>query len=242
MRTAFWAAVFVILLPVGIGCAAAPQAAPPQTTPPPQSKQQSSQEQKPVSLSPLIPIPDKQATDPAKMAEGPAVPGKLTGGVPVGEAYVIGPEDVVKVSVWEERNFNGSYLVRPDGRISIPLLGEIVANGLTPTQLEEAINQAAGKFLTVTHSSVQIEHVGSKKIYFDGEGIASPGAMEYIVPIKILDAISARGSLKEFANRKNIKVLRDGKPLRTVNYNDIIKGKHPEQNIFLLPGDHVIVN
>ncbi|MGA3017753.1 MAG: polysaccharide biosynthesis/export family protein, partial [Bryobacteraceae bacterium] len=162
-------------------------------------------------------------------------------GAPVGDAYIIGPEDILGVKVWENPSFNGSYNVLPDGTISIPLLGPIRASGLTPLQLEAAINEAALKFLNVAHTAVQVEAVRSKMIYFDGEGIAQPGAMPYMLPMHLFEAISARGGFKDFADKKHIRVQRDSKIILVVSYNDLISGKHLEKNILLKANDHVIV-
>ena len=208
-------------------------------TAPPKPEEQAppkpGQEQKPVSLSPVMPV---DAPNPAAMAEAP---GKKPGGAPVGDAYIIGPEDVLSVKVWEDGRFSGNYNVLPDGTISIPLLGPIRAAGLTPVQLEDAIDQAALKYLNAAHTAVQVEAVKSKMVYFDGEGIGSPGAMPYMLPMHLFEAISARGGFKDFADKKHIQVRRDGKIFETVSYNDLIKGKHPEKDILLKPNDHVIV-
>jgi polysaccharide export outer membrane protein len=212
-----------------------PQQKPPQ----PDSAQKS-----PVTLSPALPLANPTGPDPSKMAQSaPGPGGKTEPGVGVDRAaYIIGPEDQLNITVWEDSHFNASVMVRPDGKISLPLVGEIKAIGLTPLQLEAAINEALKEFLVLRHSNVQIMAVRSKKIYFDGDGIANTGAMELVVPIQLLEAISAKGGFKEFADKKHVRILRDGKTFKTVNYNDILRGKHPETNIFLQAGDHIIVN
>ena len=238
MRTALLAALLAVLPACSVG---AERMIPPgqDKTAPPKPEQQAppkpGQEQKPVSLSPVMPV---DAPNPAAMAEAP---GKKPGGAPVGDTYIIGPEDVLSVKVWEDGRFSGNYNVLPDGTISIPLLGPIRAAGLTPVQLEDAINQAALKYLNAAHTAVQVEAVKSKMVYFDGEGIGSPGAMPYMLPMHLFEAISARGGFKDFADKKHIQVRRDGKIFETVSYNDLIKGKHPEKDILLKPNDHVIV-
>jgi len=237
MRTAILAALLAVL---PAWSRQAQDATPPvqEKTAPPKPEEQSppkpAQQQKPVSLSPVMPV---DAPNPAVMAEAP---GKKPVGAPVGVAYIIGPGDVLGVRVWENPSFNGNYNVLPDGTISIPLLGPIRAAGLTPLQLEDAINETALKFLNVAHTAVQVEAVKSKKIYFDGEGIAS-GAVPYMLPMHLFEAISARGGSKDFADKNHIKVRRDGQIIETVSYNDLIKGKHPEKDILLKPNDHVIV-
>jgi protein involved in polysaccharide export with SLBB domain len=122
------------------------------------------------------------------------------------------------------------------------LAGLVTAAGLTQPQLEASVVEALKKCcLNDPHPTVVVEAVHSKKIYFDGDGIRT-GPMDYVLPINLLEAISSNGGFKDFANKRRIRILRDGKQFTTINYNDIISGKHPEKNILLLPGDHVIVN
>ena len=201
----------------------------------------SGQEQKPpVSLSPALPAVTSPPADPAKMAE-PA--GGAPSGAPVDAAtFVLGAEDQISVTMWDESRLNGTYVIRPDGMISLPLLNEIRAAGLTPLQLQDAINKAALSMLKTPRSYVNVVGVHSKNVYFDGDGIAQPGAMDLVVPIHLLEAISARGNFKDFANKNKIEILRDGKKFMTVKYKDMISGKHPETNPLLQDGDHVIVN
>jgi len=232
MRTALLAALLAVLPAWSRQTQGAIPPAQEKTAPPKPGEQTPP---KPVSLSPVLPV---DAPNPAAMAEAP---GKKPGGAPVGDSYIIGPEDVLGVRVWENVSFNGTYGVLPDGTISIPLLGAIRAAGLTPLQLEDAINEAALKYLNVAHTAVQVEAVKSKMIYFDGDGIAQPGAMPYMLPLHLFEAISARGGFKDFADKNHIRVRRDGQVIVTVKYNDLIKGKHPEKDVLLRPNDHVIV-
>ena len=189
----------------------------------------------PVSLSPAMPAPD-----PVKMAE-PA--GTKPANAPVdGSTYVLGPEDQIQISMWDEPKFDGSYTIRPDGMIMVKLIGEIKAAGLTPVQLQEEVDKAAGSLIRTPRSTVNVVGVHSKHVYFDGEGIASPGAMDLVIPIHLLEGISSRGGFKDFADKKHIRILRDGKLFLTVNYKDLVSGKHPETNILLQDKDHVVVN
>jgi polysaccharide biosynthesis/export protein len=191
--------------------------------------------QPPVSLSPAMPV-----TDPAKMAEASGAKPETA---PVDSAsFVLGPEDQIQISMWDEPKFDGSYTIRPDGMIMVKLIGEIKAAGLTPLQLQDAINKAAGSLLRTPRSTVNVLGVHSKHVYFDGEGIGAPGSMDLVIPIHLLEAISARGGFKDFADKKHIKILRDGKLFMTVNYKDLVSGKHPELNIDLRDKDHVVVN
>jgi protein involved in polysaccharide export with SLBB domain len=122
---------------------------------------------------------------------------------------------------------------------------------LTPLQLQDAINKAASSLLVNPRSTVNVTGVHSKHVYFDGEGIASPGPLDLVIPIHLLEGISARGGFKDFANKNKITILRDGKPLyierngkktQYFKYSDMISGKHPESNPLLQDNDHVIVN
>jgi len=215
-----------VLLLVGSAASVYAQTAPPPGTPPTQSQQ-------PPSLSPAMPV-----VDPAKMAE-PA--GTKPDAAPIPDTFVLGPEDQITVTMWDEPKFDGAYTIRPDGKIMVKLIGEIQAEGLTPLQLQEAINKAASSLLKTPRSTINVTGVHSKHVYFDGEGIAT-GAMDLVIPIHLLEGISARGGFKDFADKKHIKILRDGKIFMTINYNDLTNGKHPEKNILLQDKDHVIVN
>jgi polysaccharide export outer membrane protein len=190
----------------------------------------------PVSLSPA------QPTEPAVGKAGTILADP--------DKFVLGVEDQITVSMWDDPRFSGTHVIRPDGMISIQLLGEIKAAGKTPSQLEDAINKAALTQLKTPRATVNVIGVHSKHVYFDGEGIASPGAMDLVIPIHLLEAISARGGFKDFANKNKIRILRDGKPLMIssgnkktpyIKYSDIVSGKHPECNPKLEDGDHVIV-
>jgi len=191
----------------------------------------------PVSLSPAMPVTNPP-TDPAKMAE---TAGAKTASANVDlSSFILGVEDQISVMMWGEPKFDGSYTIRPDGKINIPLIGEIVAVGLTPMQLQETINKAALSQLKNPRCTVNVVAVHSKRIYFDGDGIAT-GAMDLVIPTRLLEAISAKGGFRDFADKKHIRILRDGKLFMVVNYNDLISGKHPESNILLQDKDHVIV-
>lgn len=194
--------------------------------------------QPPVSLSPAMPVATPPA-DPAKLAE-PAGGKQSPVNVDI-DTFILGVEDQISVMMWDEPKFNGTYAIRPDGKINMPLIGEIQAAGLTPLALQQAIDKAALSQLRTPRCTVNVLAVHSKHLYFDGDGIA-PGAMDLVIPIHLLEAISARGGFRDFADKKHIKILRDGKVFKVVNYKDLTSGKHPEDNILLQDKDHVIVN
>ena len=154
-------------------------------------------------------------------------------------AYKIGPEDVLSIRVWHEPDLSGAFTVRPDGKITLPLAGEVTAGGLTPVELTTVVKDAYSKLVKSPEVMVQVETVRSKKYYLVGE-VGRTGAFPLVVPTTILEALNAAGGLREFANQKNIVILRGGKPIR-FNYKDVIRGRSLEQNIFLENGDHIVV-
>jgi polysaccharide export outer membrane protein len=155
------------------------------------------------------------------------------------KAYVIGAEDVLLVNVWREPANSGQFVVRPDGKISIPLVGEIQAAGLTPALLSEAIAQGLGKVMTHPEVTVGVERVNSKKYFINGE-INRPGAYSLAVPTNVLEALVNAGGFRDFANTRKIVILRGSERLK-FNYHEVSKGKNMEQNIPLQPGDQIIV-
>jgi polysaccharide biosynthesis/export protein len=183
---------------------------------------------------------------PPAEANSPAVTGGKTAdvrpatGSPVDpKAYVIGPEDVLYVDVWREPANSGHFVVRPDGKISLPLIGEIQAAGLTPIQLGSSIAQGLQRILTHPEVTVGVERVNSKKYFIQGE-INRPGSYPLTVPTSVLEALVQAGGFREFANTKKIIILRGSERLK-FNYHEVTKGKHMEQNIRIEPGDQIIV-
>ena len=154
--------------------------------------------------------------------------------------YVIGPEDVLFVQVWREPDFTRQVVVRPDGKITMPLIGEFQAGGMTPQQLTGDIKEQLTKLINSPDVSISVQEVRSKKYYMDGE-VLKPGPYALITPTTVLEAISAAGGFRDFANKKDIKILRGGKPIMTFNWKDVTKGKHTEENIYLENGDHIVV-
>jgi polysaccharide biosynthesis/export protein len=191
----------------------------------------------------------KKATDPPA-AESPA-PAKTT--QPVGrqgnsqvdnKTYVIGENDVLDVDVWKEKEISRTIPVRPDGKISLPLIGEIQANGMTPLQLQDDIAQRLKGFLANPEVTVIVTDPRSHHFNIVGQ-VAKPGAYPLSQSMTVLDAIAAAGGFRDFAKETKIYVLRtnpDGKQERLpFNYKDAIKGKKPENNVVLKPGDTIVV-
>lgn len=173
-----------------------------------------------------------------------------TGGVPVPAAppvlpsdYVIGVEDVLSVVFWKEKDLSAEVVVRPDGKISLPLLNDIPAVGLTPEQLANVVATAAVKYVRDPGATVMVKEVRSRKVYVIGE-VAKPGAFPLGAGMNVLQGIAEAGGLLEHANKGDIVVVRNenGTERRfKFNYKDVVRGKKTEQNIRLLPGDTVLV-
>ena len=158
-------------------------------------------------------------------------------------SYIIGPQDVLDINVWKEAELTRVVPVRPDGRISLPLLNDIQAAGLTPGQLAAQITEGLKKFVTNPQVTVIVSQINSQRVYILGEA-ARPGAYPLLPGMTVLQALSSAGGFNMFANMKKIYVLRQerGKQEKfPFNYKDVIDGKHPEQNITLKAGDQIVV-
>jgi polysaccharide export outer membrane protein len=157
--------------------------------------------------------------------------------------YVIGPEDVLGVLFWRETDMSGDVAVRPDGMITLPLVGEIKAAGLRPDALRDTVQQAAGKYLTDPNVTIVVRQLNSRKVFITGQ-VATPGSFPLTGPRTVLQLIAIAGGLNEYADSENITIMREeaGKTRSfKFNYKDVSKGKKLEQNIQLRPGDTVVV-
>lgn len=159
-------------------------------------------------------------------------------------SYVIGANDVLSVNVWKEPDISRSVPVRSDGKISLPLVGELQASGRTPQQLEEEITTRLKNYISEPEVTVIVTDSKSQKINIMGM-VSRPGAYLLTSSTTVLDAIAMAGGFKDFAKQKSIYVLReatDGKQQRIpFNYKEVIKGKNTEQNIRLQAGDTLVV-
>ncbi len=180
----------------------------------------------------------------AQAVEG--VPGATPPNVLAAEAasdYVIGVEDVLYISVWKNPDLSREVPVRPDGKITLPLIDDVDAVGLTPLQLKEELTKRWKSFITAPEVSVIVTQVNSLKVYMVGE-IAKPGILVLKGKTRLLQAISLAGGFTNFADRSKIIVLRatgNNEKRMEFNYKKIVSGSRPEDNIVLLPGDTVIV-
>ena len=157
--------------------------------------------------------------------------------------YKIGAQDVLDINVWKEPEVSRTVPVRPDGKISLPLLNDVQAAGLTPLQLAAQITEGLKKFVTNPQVTVIVTTINSQRVYIMGE-MNRPGAYPLLPGMTILQALSSGGGFTQYANTKKIYLLRvvEGKQEKyPFNYKDAIAGKHVEQNIDLKAGDTIVV-
>ena len=173
-------------------------------------------------------------------AKPPADAAAHAAGAPIdSKTYIIGAEDVLFLKVWNEAQLTGAIIVRPDGKISLPLIGELQAAGLTPEKLTADIGEGLNKFLTHPDVTVAVQQVNSKKYFIMGE-VQRTGSFPLVVPTTVLEALVQAGGFRDFAKTGGIVILRRGQRLH-FNYKNVIKGKNKDQNILLEPGDQIIV-
>ena len=156
--------------------------------------------------------------------------------------YLIGSEDTLHVSVWKEPDLTATLPVRPDGKISLPLLNDVQASGLTPMQLAADLTTRLKKYVADPQVTVVVTQMNSQKVFLLGE-VLHTGAVPLTPNMTVLQVLSTAG-FSQFANTKGIYVLRmeNGKQEKLpFNYKAVVKGEHMEQNILLKPGDTVVV-
>jgi len=156
--------------------------------------------------------------------------------------YVIGADDVLTVTFWRDQ-ISADVVVRPDGRISLPLLNDVQAAGYTPEALARSVEEMASKYINEPSAVVIVKEIRSRKVFVLGE-VGTPGMVPLTASMNLLQLIAIAGGLLEHANEKNIIVIRteNGQEKRLkFNYKDVVNGKNVKQNIQLQPGDTVVV-
>jgi polysaccharide export outer membrane protein len=156
------------------------------------------------------------------------------------KSFRIGAEDVINIRVWKEPELSGDVVVRPDGKISVSLVGELDAAGKTPEELRKELTEEYSKVLNDPVITVRMASIRSSKYYVTGN-VFKTGMYPLVVPTTVLEALTLAGGFQEFANKKKVVILRKGKQ-HYFNYNDVVKGKKLEQNLTLENGDFIIVN
>jgi polysaccharide export outer membrane protein len=166
-----------------------------------------------------------------------------TAAKPHDNSFVIGNDDVLAINVWKEPDISRSIPVRSDGKISLPLVGEVQAAGLTPLTLEKDIAGKLKNFISEPEVTVMVQQVNSQKFNILGQ-VVRPGSYGIANSPTVLDAIALAGGFRDFAKQKSIYVLRQGasgESRLSFNYKDVSQGKNMGQNIKLQPGDTIIV-
>ena len=155
--------------------------------------------------------------------------------------YVIGADDRLSVKFWKEPDVSCEVRVRPDGKISLPLLRDVQAAGLTPDQLRQQLESAAQPFFADVSATVMVTEINSRKVFVTG-AVAHPGGFPLTGPLTVLQALALAGGMSEFADQNHVEVFRtvDGPRSRfTFNYKDVLKGRKPD--VELKPGDTIVV-
>jgi polysaccharide biosynthesis/export protein len=179
-----------------------------------------------------------QEEQPQPEPKKPLVPPPITD-----PTYIIGPQDALNISVWKEPDLSGNVQVRPDGKVSVPLLNDVQAAGLTAIQLSTQITKDLKKYVADPHVTVVVTEVKSRRVYVLGE-VFHPGGFALLPDMTVLQAISDAGGLTQFAHGKKIYVLRNegGQQVKyPFNYNKVLKAENPEQNFPLKSGDTIVV-
>jgi len=184
------------------------------------------------------------APDPPATSAPPAPRNQATRSARPEDTYIIGDDDVLSINVWKEPEISKQIPVRSDGKISLPLVGEVVAAGRTPPQLEQEITSKLQGYITDPQVTVIVEQMNSQKFNIFGQ-VGRPGSYPLISGITIVDALANAGGLKDFAKKKSIYILRQnpgGVETRIpFNYEKFIKGKDVAQNIQIKPHDTLVV-
>jgi polysaccharide biosynthesis/export protein len=196
--------------------------------------QETGKKPEPVQLQATVVPTSSDPTDPVQTAIKKAQD----------ESFVIGADDILAINVWKEPDISRSVPVRSDGKITLPLIGELQAGGLTPGQLQMEIATKLKSYISEPEVTVMVQEVKSQRFNVLGQ-VAKPGSYLLANSAKVLDAIALAGGFRDFAKKKSIYVLRrtpDGGQVRLpFNYADVIKGKKIEQNVELKPHDTVVV-
>ena len=163
---------------------------------------------------------------------------------PAGEEYVLGVEDKLSVSVWKEPDLSKTVTVRPDGKITFPLVGDVQASGRTARQLTDDLAKALTRFIKEPVVTVVVEEINNFKVFVLGE-VTTQGALTLRRRTRLVEAIALAGGMTQYADKSNVLLMRfeDGKEIRTrIDYRKVVSGERPESNVYLKPGDTVIVN
>jgi polysaccharide export outer membrane protein len=187
-----------------------------------------------ISAKPMLARAQSLSTNTTASASAPAA---------LPTDYVIGVEDVLNVVFWREKDLSAEVVVRPDGKISLPMLNDVPAVGLTPEQLAAIVAKAATKYVRDPGATVIVKEVRSRKVYVIGQ-VTKPGAFQLGSEMNVLQAIAQAGGFLEDAKKGDIVIVRiepGGEKRFDFDYNEVVRGKNTQQNIKLQPGDTILV-
>jgi polysaccharide export outer membrane protein len=185
----------------------------------------------------------QSAPHPASPQAGAGSAVSAAGAVTPSPDYVIGPEDLLSIVFWRDKDMSADVAVRPDGKISLPLLNDVQASGLTPLQLRDRVTEDAKRFVEDPNVSVVVKQINSRKVFVSGE-VMKPGPYPLSGPATVLQILATAGGLKEYADDKHILIMRvEGglTKLYSFNYRDVANRRNLKQNIDLRPGDTIVV-
>ncbi|HVO59398.1 MAG TPA: polysaccharide biosynthesis/export family protein [Terriglobales bacterium] len=191
----------------------------------------------------IIPVAGQNVTATSAAVAG-ETPSPRTGGALGSESFVIGTGDVLAINVWKESEISRVVPVRSDGRISLPLVGELQASGQTPKQLETQITAKLKDYVSEPEVTVMVQEIKSQKFNVLGM-VMKPGSYVLTKPMTVIDGIATAGGFRDFAKQKNIYVLRhmtDGREVRLpFNYKEVVKGQKSDQNVQLESNDTIVI-
>jgi polysaccharide export outer membrane protein len=191
----------------------------------------------------IVSGPAAGQSGPARAESTTAAPKAAPATAVVPPGYVIGPEDQLSIVFWRDKDLSSDVIVRPDGKISLPLLNDVQASGLTPEQLRRTVTEAAKRYIEDPTATIVVRQINSRKVFITGE-VEKPGTYPLGGPTTVLQLIATAGGVKEYADREKIVILRreNGQEVGyRFNYKEVVTQKNMKQNIELRPGDTIVV-
>jgi polysaccharide export outer membrane protein len=182
--------------------------------------------------------PPKEGAPPGPAAAG--TPAAAVAGAPSVEQYIIGAEDLLRISVWKDENLTTDAVVRSDGMISVPLVNDVKASGLTALQLKEEITNRLKEYIPGVEVTVVVMEMRSNKVYIQGE-VQKPGPQPFNGNLTVIQALALAGGLTPYADKNSIMILRASGQQLQFDYSKVSRGRNMDQNVILKRGDTIIV-
>jgi polysaccharide biosynthesis/export protein len=175
--------------------------------------------------------------------EAPTPAPKASNGLVLPADYVIGADDVLAILVWREKDLSMDVVVRPDGHLTLPLVSDVQAAGLTPEKLRDRLQERLKEFIKDPNVTVMVRQVNSRKVFITGH-VVKPGAYPLLTPLRVVDLIALAGGLQATADARHIVVLRterDGRVALPIDFEKVSRGLLLWQDVALRPGDAIVV-